>query len=206
MFVGKEKSMTNQHNSSEELAAAIVALAQKLLMLKALPRTGWLQRGVPKAESIAEHSFGVASLALLMAAHDPSLDQARLLAIAVLHDQAEALIGDLPASARHFLGAELKQQAEARAMEALCAHLPQGSELVRLWEEYATANSREARLIKALDRVEMLIQALHYQQAGQRNLDEFWDGATKNLSEFPLVEQIVQVLLQQRADLLRSAS
>lgn len=206
MFVGKEESMTSPPHSPEELATAIVALAQKLLMLKALPRTGWLQRGVPKAESIAEHSFGVASLALLMAAHDPSLDQARLLAIAVLHDQAEALIGDLPASASRLLGAEIKHQAEARAMEELFGSLPHGSGLVALWEEYATASSREARLIKALDRVEMLIQALQYQQAGQRNLDEFWDGATKNLSEFPLVEQIVQVLLQQRADLLRSAS
>jgi putative hydrolase of HD superfamily len=198
--------MTSQPHSSPELAPAIVELAQKLLMLKALPRTGWLQRGVPKAESIAEHSFGVASLALLIAAHDQTLDQARLLAIAVLHDQAEALLGDLPASASRLLGAELKHQAEARAMQELCGSLPQGSELVRLWEEYAAGASREARLIKALDRVEMLIQALQYQQAGRRNLDEFWVGATKNLSEFPLVEQIVQVLLQQRAELRGSAS
>lgn len=185
-------------DSSEQLASQLIALYQRLLMLKALPRTGWLQRGVPKAESVAEHSFGVASLALLVAAHDPSFDQARLLAIAVLHDQAEALLGDLPASARRLLGSEVKHQAEARAMDELFGNLPQGLGLVALWQEYASGGSREARLIKALDRVEMLMQALQYQQAGQNNLDEFWVDVTKNLNEFPLVEQIVQLLVQQR--------
>lgn len=196
------KGMAMTTYESEQLASQLIALYQRLLMLKALPRTGWLQRGVPKAESVAEHSFGVASLALLVAAHDPSLDQARLLAIAVLHDQAEALLGDLPASARRLLGPELKHQAEARAMQELFGDLPQGSSLLTLWEEYASGGSREARLIKALDRVEMLMQALQYQQAGQNNLDEFWDNATKNLDEFPLVEQLVQLLVQQRTRLM----
>lgn len=177
--------------------AALYELQARLMSLKLLPRTGWLQRGQRDPESIAEHSYAVAALALLVGDLHPELNRGRLLAIALLHDIAEALVGDLPASARRLFGAEAKRAAERRAMQELFAGLPTADEYLALWEEYTRGGSPEARLVKALDHVEMLAQALAYERAGSRALDEFWDGDASWADEFPAVRALADRL---RAD------
>jgi putative hydrolase of HD superfamily len=195
----------------EQTAQALLTLYSQVAALKLLPRAGWLQRGVVVAESVAEHTFGVAVLALLIgdpvgtAAHDlddagakgaggspgSRIERGKLLAIALLHDLAEALLGDLPASARRLIGADAKRAAERRAIEELFATLPNHGEFLALWDEYVAGSSVEARLVKELDRVEMLAQALAYERAGSRALAEFWDGADQGWSdEFPLVRAL----------------
>jgi putative hydrolases of HD superfamily len=203
----------------EQTAQALLTLYSQVAALKLLPRAGWLQRGVTVVESVAEHTFGVAVLALLIgdrvgsAAHDledtgargasgqpgPEIERGRLLAIALLHDLAEALLGDLPASARRLIGADAKRAAERRAIEELFAGLPNCAEYLALWDEYAAGASAEARLVKQLDRVEMLAQALAYERAGSRTLSEFWAGADQGWSdEFPLVRALGAELIAQR--------
>lgn len=186
---------------SDSLSRDLNALYGRMISLKLLPRTGWLQRGVPVVESIAEHSFGVAMLALLFGDLEPDIDRSRLLTIALLHDTAEALLGDMPASARRLIGADVKKAAERRAMDELFGVLPQGQEYVDLWEEYAQGASREARLVKALDQVEMLAQALAYERAGSRMMEEFWEHAERSAHEFPLVRNLIKRLLNERAAL-----
>jgi putative hydrolase of HD superfamily len=203
----------------EQTAQALLTLYSQVAALKLLPRAGWLQRGVTGAESVAEHTFGVAVLALLIgdrvgtAAHDledtgakgdtgqPGLaiERGKLLAIALLHDLAEALLGDLSASARRLIGADAKRAAERRAIEELFAGLPNRAEYMALWDEYAAGSSAEARLVKQLDRVEMLAQALAYERAGSRTLAEFWAGADQGWSdEFPIVRALGAELIAQR--------
>lgn len=183
----------------DQRAATILALHSRILMLKSLPRTGWLQRGLTMVESIAEHTFGVASLALLVGDEIPGLDRGRLLSIALLHDMAETLIGDLPVGARRFFGAQVKQQAEYLAMTELLHDLPQSEAYLALWREYADLSSREARLVKQLDRLEMLTQALVYERNGSHAMAEFWEGIDEGWSdEFPLVQELVANLLLAR--------
>ncbi len=180
----------------------VLHLYHRLLALKLLPRTGWLQRGIANVESIAEHSFGVASLALIIGDMQPDLDRGRLLAIALLHDMAEALTGDLPASARLLFGAQAKRDAERQAMIELFAGLPQANEYLDLWTEYTEGSSREARLVKSLDRLEMLLQALAYEQAGNQATAEFWaDIDTVRNAEFPLLETLTSQLMAARGKL-----
>src|SRR6478609_3578246 len=137
-----------------------LALYTQIATLKLLPRTGWLQRGVPNVESVAEHTFGVATLALL---------------------------SDLPASAKRFIGAERKHAAERSALEEMLARLPNRAEYLVLWDEYARGCSREARLVKGIDRIEMLAQALAYERAGSRALGEFWEDIEDGWGdEFPI--------------------
>lgn len=185
--------MDNQH------AVRIMDLHSRLLTLKLLPRTGWLQRGMTNVESIAEHTFSLASLALFVSDQIPELDRGRLLTIALLHDMAEALVGDLPFSARRLFGAEAKQEAERNGMMELLNGFPQAEEYLELWEEYAAGGSREARLVKQLDRVEMLSQALAYERAGSRVMYEFWEDVAEGWSdEFPIVCAIVEHLIAER--------
>ncbi|MCS6839426.1 MAG: HD domain-containing protein [Roseiflexus sp.] len=183
---------------NDQTAAVYAQLAERIISLKLLPRTGWLQRGVTAAESVAEHSFGAAALALVFTAADDSFDRERVLAMALVHDFAEALLGDLPLSARRLIGETVKRDAERRAIAELCAALPGGDRLMRLWEEYVTGASREARFVKALDRVETLVQALAYERAGNRSLDEFWVDASEELAEFPDLAAFVTWLAAQR--------
>jgi putative hydrolase of HD superfamily len=182
-----------------EHAETILSLHSRLLTLKHLPRTGWLQRGLITVESIAEHTFGVATLALLVGDQIPDIDRGRLLAIALLHDMAETLIGDLPLGARRFFGAEAKQQAEQCAMVELLAGLPQADDYLALWDEYANRASREARLVKQLDRLEMLLQALAYERSGSRAMSEFWADVDADWSdEFPQVQRLAAHLAARR--------
>ena len=184
----------------EQTAQALLTLYSQVAALKLLPRTGWLQRGVASAESVAEHTFGVAVLALLVGDTLAGVDRGKLLEIALLHDIAEALLTDLPSSARRLLGADEKRAAEERAIEELFAGLPNRSAYLALWQEYAAGASAEARLVKLLDRLEMLAQALAYERAGSRGLAEFWAGAGEGWGdEFPIVRAFAASLQEQRA-------
>ncbi|WP_298814961.1 HD domain-containing protein [Chloroflexus sp.] len=177
------------------------ALLPRLLSLKLLPRTGWLQRGVREVESIAGHSYSVAVLCLLIGDLIEDIDRGRLLAIALLHDLAESLLGDLPASATKLLGQETKRRAERDGLVSLIGNLPRGTEYLALWEEYASGSSREARLVKAIDRLELMAQALAYERAGARGLDEFWPLNDDWAAEFPPVEALAACLRAERAQL-----
>lgn len=187
-----------ENENQETSAQRLIETYSTIATLKLLPRTGWLQRGIPLPESVAEHSYGVAVLALLVGDTIGGCDRGRLLAIALLHDMAEALVTDLPTSARHLIGADIKQAAEQKAIQTLLAGLPGSAEQLALWEEYTVGASREARLVKALDRIEMLVQALAYERAGNRNLAEFWQGAEAGWDEFPLLAECAALLLAER--------
>ena len=178
----------------------LLALYTQIATLKLLPRTGWLQRGVPNAESVAEHTFGVAALALLIGDTVDGMDRGKLLAMAMLHDLAEALLSDLPASAKRFIGAEHKHAAERSALEEMLAHIPNRAEYLELWDEYARGCSREARLVKGIDRIELLTQALAYERAGSRALGEFWEDTEDGWGdEFPILRELAAEILVRRS-------
>jgi putative hydrolase of HD superfamily len=184
----------------DQRASTILTLHSRLLTLKQLPRAGWLQRGVVNGESVAEHTFGVATLALLVGDQIPEIDRGKLLTIALLHDLAEVLIGDLPASARRFFRPEAKKEAEYQAMAELVGDMPQAEEYLALWSEYTYRESREARLIKQLDRLEMLNQALLYERSGNPAMAEFWADIDDGWSdEFPLVQELAAQLMTGRS-------
>jgi putative hydrolase of HD superfamily len=154
--------------------------------LKRLPRMGWLLAGVAPAESVAEHSYGVAFLSLLLAdaINDGWADEGlaeplsveRTLRLALLHDLAESLLTDLPKRSSDLIGSAVKHAAEDEAMVALLSTLSDGESFLVLWQEYDAESTPEARLVKDADKLEMVHQALCYEQRGQANLEEFWQG------------------------------
>lgn len=178
----------------DQTFAALATLQGQIQTLKLLPRTGWLQRGLRDVESIAEHSFGVATLALIVGDLHPGMDRGKLLAIALVHDLAEALVSDLPASASRLIGKAAKHEAERKAMLEMLGALPRGESYIELWEEYSQGGSPEARLVKALDRLELLGQALAYERNGARGLAEFWEEVAGWGEEFPVVRALADQL------------
>ena len=154
-------------------ALAAIELVQFFDRLAALPRTGWLLRGVVDPESIAEHSFGVCLVATLLIddlrARGLTVDGERVLRMAIVHDAAEAFTGDVPMPAKtEKLDAAL-EEAEALLLSSVLSK-PQ----LDLWAEAEAGQTLEARIVKAADKVQMLIKALTYEQQRRGRLDEFW--------------------------------
>jgi putative hydrolase of HD superfamily len=171
----------------------LIALLIEATVLKRLPRTGWLLRGVPAAESIADHSFGTAFVVLALAdmlnasgTLPAPLDTGKALAIAVLHDLPEARLTDLPGPTKHLIPREVKSQAEIKALAALTAALPSATRFQALWRDFEDEASPEGRLVKDADRLEMMIQCLRYELSGSRGLDDFWTGMDWQDWHYPL--------------------
>ena len=167
---------------------ALIDLFIETGTLKRLPRTGWAMRGVPHVESIAEHSFGVGLMALILAQSLngakafglPALDVEKVLVMALLHDLAEVRLTDLPATAVRLIPREVKSRAEALAMAEILAPLPETAHLAAQWQEFEDQTSPEGRLVRDADKLEMMVQCLRYEQAGSNGLDEFWHAMDRH--------------------------
>jgi putative hydrolase of HD superfamily len=184
----------------------MIATLIELQRLKGLERTGWMLRGIqPGAESVADHSYGVALAAMLLAdeliARGVSVNVERTLRMALLHDWAEARVGDMPRTATEYFGAEARKRAERAAFDDLTGGLKKGgvAEKYReLHEDYEERASLEARLVKAADVIDLLVQTLAFERAGVRGLDEFWDGvAERYLGLDGIAGEVVSEALQQ---------
>ncbi len=175
----------------------------ELQRLKRLDRTGWTLRGLPNGtESVAAHSFGVSATAMLLAdklvARGIPVDVEKVLRIALLHDWAETRVGDMPRTGTLYFGSEARKQAETAAFRDIVEEVdePQGL-YARLYNDYEHRSSLEARLVKAADVLDLLVQVLALERAGARGLDEFWQVAEQ--PDFNLegeAEQIVHELLR----------
>jgi putative hydrolase of HD superfamily len=156
--------------------AAVLALLRHGNRLKRTPRTGWGQRGVPDAESVADHSYGVIFATLVLAELiEQPVDLGRALAMAALHDLPEALTGDLPRPAVRFLPAGAKPQMERAALAEIVDGLSLGPVWLELWVELHAEQSVEARLVRDADRIDLYLQAAVYgEQTGNRALADFW--------------------------------
>ncbi|MBX3000652.1 MAG: HD family hydrolase [Caldilineaceae bacterium] len=182
---------------------SLLDLIDRVGDLKFLPRTGWLLAGVTGAESVADHSCGVALIALFLAETinadwtaqgiDEPLRVDQVMALALIHDLAESLLTDLPRRSSSLLGESVKHSVETQAMHEILDHLPNGAYYHNLWQSYNTASTPEARLIKDVDKLEMAAQALRYAQRGHRNLQEFWQGRHWH---YPISQSLFEQLLR----------
>lgn len=174
----------------------------ELQRLKRLDRTGWTLRGLPNGtESVAAHSFGVAVIAMLLVdrivAQGVAVNAEKVLRMALLHDWAEVRVGDMPRTATLYFGSEVRKQAEAAAFSEVVAEVDGEGLYKNLYDDYERRESLEARLVKAADVLDLLVQVLALERAGARGLDEFWEVAEKpDFKLDGLAAQVVQEFLQ----------
>jgi putative hydrolases of HD superfamily len=135
--------------------------------LKSVLRSGYTSQGRP--ESTAEHSWRLCLLAMVFEDQFHDLNFGAILKMCVLHDLGEALNGDIPAVNRDSVPDKSGQ--ERRDLETLMVRLPEElrAEFGSLWDEYENAATPEARVVKALDKIETLIQ--HNQGDNPRDFD-----------------------------------
>ncbi|XVE53394.1 hypothetical protein DITRI_Ditri02bG0200700 [Diplodiscus trichospermus] len=122
-------------------------------LLKTTKRKGWINHGIKGPESIADHMYRMALMALI-AGDLPGVNRERCIKIAIIHDIAEAIVGDITPS--DGVPKEEKSRREQAALTEMCKILGGGmraEEIQELWREYENNASLEANLVKDFDKV-----------------------------------------------------
>jgi len=159
-------------------------LTDTVRILKNIPRTGWLQRGIPPsiAETVAEHSFEVASILAVIAMEvGEGMDKERMLVIGIVHDWGEAVAGDIPRSLTRRLGRDTKSRAERKIMSEL-AVASGFRNLSEIFEEYEERRSKEAVIAKIADLISTWRQACTYADRGY-NVEDMVVSCREELEE-----------------------
>ena len=180
-------------------AKSTIEFLLELMRLKALPRTGWLLRGVRDVESIADHSFGVAFIAMMIAdraiALGMKIDVERVLRMALLHDLSEVRTGDLPSTIKPYFDAATLNAADEKAAQEILAPLGElGQKYLELRHEYEARKSLESRLVKAADKLDLWLQVREYEKGGANNLAEFWDSSDEDFAKLGIDELVADLL------------
>ncbi|CAL5419070.1 unnamed protein product [Camellia sinensis] len=174
---GFESGSATQASSSSS-AIDFLTLCHRL---KTTKRKGWINHGIKGPESIADHMYRMALMALI-ASDLPGVNRERCIKIAIVHDIAEAIVGDITPS--DGVPKAVKSRLEQAALNEMCEVLGGGlraEEIKELWVEYENNSSIEANLVKDFDKVEMILQALEYEMVVAEHgkvLDEFFLSTT----------------------------
>ena len=129
----------------------ILHVAEKL---KDTPRHCTTTKGRP--ESVAEHSWRVSLMAFLLRNEFPELDMDKVVRMCLIHDLGECFTGDIPA----FVKTDSDRETEDSLLQKWVAGLPKevSSDMAVLFAEMDAQETKEAKLYKALDKLEALIQ------------------------------------------------
>jgi putative hydrolase of HD superfamily len=168
-----------------------------LLQLKRTPRAGWFRIGVEQPESVADHSFAMALLAWRIAREIPGIDAVRVALMALLHDFPEARLTDIPDPAKKCLPEGAFADAEERVT---AEQWPADTEAIALLQEFRAGETEEAKLARACDNLEFLIQAAFYRDAGRAQAGRMLARAKRGAAwGHPVTRPIVEELLEDGA-------
>jgi putative hydrolase of HD superfamily len=180
-----------KYDNKPDSQETVINTFQYFLRLKALYRQGWLQRKVPelKTESVADHSFGIAMLALLLC--PPKLDKLKVLEIALLHETGECIIGDL--TPWDNLTDEEKSRMELEAVEKILGQLPDSKRLIELWKEFEYETTPEGRFVRQLDKLEMGLQAEVFEKFGDNDAKALIESAHQKVTDEELKKYLKDI-------------
>ena len=190
---------------TEMKAEAILSFIEEIGILKSLPRTGWLIHGIKNGESIADHCYRMTLLSMLLAdtlvAKGMKLDTEKVMRLSLLHEIAEARIGDIPFTVLTYIPEEVKEIGERKAVTSMLEKFGSiGKWYQELWEEFEQNETIEAKLVRAADKLELMIQVLEYEKLGYQSLNQFWenDWNQRGFGISPLIQEIMELLTKKR--------
>ncbi len=151
----------------EQELKGIIQFLQIAEQLKNTLRSAHTSNG--RQESVAEHTWRLCLLAVVLDGHYPQMDFKRLIKMLVIHDLGEIVNGDIPAIEQD--PSVDKSEAERLDFQQVVAPLHEEvqQEFLSIYDEYNEAVSPEAKLAKALDKIETLFQ--HVQGKNPSNFD-----------------------------------
>ncbi|WP_455281699.1 HD domain-containing protein [[Eubacterium] cellulosolvens] len=182
---------------SDSIEQKILQFIAAVGKLKNLPRTGWREKAAINApESVAEHMYRTAVISMILGDLE-RLDTEKILKMALIDDLPESVIGDLTPTQKKNLGLASVKRQEEKAIRQLLSLLPKtlSIEYLAIWKEAQSQRSREAKLVKSVDKLEMAIQAQEYKNQihEPKSLDEFIKSAEKSM-RIEIVKKIFRIL------------
>ena len=155
---------------------------QKVLELKNIPRQGWKEKlGINNPESVADHSYSTTVISMILSDLE-GLNTEKIIRMALLHDLAESVIGDI---IPNDITKNEKISKENLAMKQILKKLPNkiAEPYFKIWNEYQKNSSQEACLLHDIDKLEMAFQAKFYQNKGipKEKLQTFFNTAKKEI-------------------------
>ena len=187
----------------------VLAFLRAAERLKSTTRTGYTSTG--QQESVAEHTWRLCLMALVLRQSFTEIDFAKLVKICIIHDLGEAVHGDVsaPEQARRAAAgvAAGKAEQERRDLLELLMPLPTAvrDEITALWDEYDAAQSLEAKLAKGLDKLETIMQ--HNQGLNPADFDYRFNlgYGRQHTADIPIVAQLRAMLDEETEARARAA-
>ncbi|XP_022188562.1 5'-deoxynucleotidase HDDC2 isoform X3 [Nilaparvata lugens] len=172
--------------------------------LKHVKRTGWVMEKVENPETIAGHMYRMAVMCFLLDSDSSfgNLNKNRCIQLSLVHDMAECIVGDI--TPHCGVPVEEKHKRETEAMQKLSEMTgAAGESMKKLFEEYEAQETAEAKFVKELDRLDMVIQAFEYEKRDNAHgkLQEFFDSTQGKFSH-PLIIKILSEVYKVRSDQL----
>ncbi len=159
-----------------------------IVKLKKIKRLGWLYKSIDNPESVADHSFATAVLALILPL-PKDVNRDRLVKMALIHNIRKSLTGDLVWEKGIKTYNEKKRLKHKKEIEAINKIFQDFPELKELAIEFLEQKTPTARFMKEIDKLEMVLQALDYEKKTLPSmLDEFWENAEKYIKSKELKE------------------
>lgn len=180
---------------------SMLAFTQILRLLKTQPRTGWVDKGIAVAntESISDHMYRMSLISMALPTDTVSID--KCVKIALVHDIAETLVGDITPFGGVTKAEKHRRESETITFlaEIIQEYNPRfASEMIELWLAYENILCPEARYVKDIDKFEMIAQAWDYEQdyGIKYDLSEFY--AARSGIETKIVGDLCDELIAQR--------
>ncbi|KAL5600900.1 hypothetical protein BROUX41_005738 [Berkeleyomyces rouxiae] len=199
-----ENSSTN--NKPVENSESPVAFIHILERLKTTKREGWRRFGITYCESISDHMYRMAIMAMILPASLAArVDQEKCIKMALIHDMAELLVGDI--TPVDGVPKSEKSRRESETMDYLTKTLLgrfdgglAGKQIREIWQEYEDSQTFESTVVHDLDKLELLHQMVEYEKRANGRLDlaEF-EYVAKNIMTSEIKDMAEQVLAEKRA-------
>lgn len=160
--------------------------------VKKVRRAGWVREGIRDAESVADHSFRVAVMALVFG-QQLGVDTNKLIKMALVHDIAEGIKGDKIVERGIQIDGQAQEQKSREEIETLrqiFADITIVEELINLQSD---KNSNEGKVLRQLERLEMAVQALEYEEEYGKDLSEFFENASHHIFH-PYLKEILETV------------
>jgi len=192
--------------------------------LKESPRTGWIPflKIIKRAETTADHTFRVAFLAWLFG-REKKLNVLKLIKMALAHDLCEVYSGDITPFFYYDLNSlpkekeelkkrlsrwvrlskeekekkgKIKFEREKKGLLKLIKFLPQDlkNEIFSLWLDFEKRMSKEGKILKQLDRIDILLQSLEYFGTNKEISGTGWWEAAEEIIDDSLLIDFLKII------------
>lgn len=192
--------------------ASPVGFFHMLERLKTTKREGWRRFNIKDGESISDHMYRMSILTMLAPPSLSSrLDIPRCTKMALIHDMAELLVGDI--TPVDNIPKEEKSRREEETMDYLCKDLLgkfhggiAADDMKLIWREYEDSVTLESKFVHDIDKMELILQMVEYERShkGTTELDLSEFGWVANKIVLPEVKEWCAVVLKEREEFWKS--